>query len=343
MGIIYIQKIPSVDEILDAIPMSEELKYLKKQRDMDIQNIFQGKDKRFLLIIGPCSAHDEDAVCDYVSRLARIQEKVASEILIIPRIYTNKPRTTGTGYKGMLHQPNHHKKPDLALGIKAIRNMHIRSFRESHLSAADEMLYPGNYPYLADILAYVAIGARSVENQQHRLTVSGLDIPVGMKNPTSGDIRVMLDSICAAQTPHVFIYNEWEVSTTGNTLAHAVLRGSVDRYGNHSPNYHYDDLVEVIKLYHERKLQNPVIIVDTNHSNSGKKYKEQIRISKEIMLNRKHAARLRTAIKGLMIESYILEGAQGPDGDEYGRSITDPCLGWEDTERLILDLAEMNG
>jgi len=341
LSIIYIQKLPSPADILDNLPLSEDLKYVKKQRDMEIQNIFLGKDKRFLLIIGPCSAHNEDAVCEYVARLSKLQEKVSSKLILIPRIYTNKPRTTGTGYKGMLHQPDHQKKPDLALGLKAIRQMHIRALKESHLSAADEMLYPGNYPYLADLLSYVAIGARSVENQQHRLTVSGLDIPVGMKNPTSGDVRVMLDSVFAAQTPHVFIYNDWEVSTTGNPLAHAVLRGSVDRYGNHVANYHYDDLVELANLYEERKLQNPLVVIDTNHSNSGKKYKEQIRIAKEVMLNRRHSSLLRNTIKGLMIESYLLEGAQGPDGDEYGKSITDPCLGWEDSERLVYDLAEL--
>ena len=340
MSIVYIQKLPSVNDILEELPLSDELKYVKKQRDMEIRDIFTGEDKRFILIIGPCSAHNEDAVTEYVTRLAGLQEKVKDKLLIIPRIYTNKPRTTGKGYKGMLHQPHHQKKPDLVLGLQAIRRMHIRALSNSQLSAADEMLYPGNYPYLTDILSYVAIGARSVENQQHRLTVSGLDIPVGMKNPTSGDIKVMVDSISAAQSSHVFIYNEWEVSTTGNPLAHAVLRGAIDRYGNHIPNYHYDDLMSTAEMYAERKLENPVIILDTNHSNSGKKFKEQIRISKEVMLNRKHSDVLKGIVKGLMIESYLLEGEQDPDGNDFGRSITDPCLGWEDTERLVLDLAE---
>ncbi len=340
MGITYIKKYPSVEEILDVIPLSDELNDIKKKRDREIADVFLGRDDRFVILIGPCSAHNEDAVVEYVSRLSLLQEKVKDRLLLVPRIYTNKPRTTGTGYKGMLHQPDHQKKPDMEEGLKAIRKMHIRALSESHLSAADEMLYPGNYPYLEDILSYVAIGARSVENQQHRLTVSGLEIPIGMKNPTSGDLKVMLDSVYAAQKPHVFIYNGWEVATAGNPLAHGVLRGAIDQYGNHIPNYHYESLFQVSEMYRERELRNPSIIIDTNHSNSGKRYREQPRITKEVIRNMEHSGQFRELIKGFMIESYILEGSQPPDGNDFGRSITDPCLGWEDSERLVMDMAD---
>jgi len=340
MSIEYLQKLPSVEELLKENSLPANLKEVKDKRDQEIKNLFSGKDDRFLLIIGPCSAHNEDAVCEYVTRLAATAEKVKDKILIIPRIYTNKPRTTGLGYKGMLHQPDHQKKPDMIKGLNAIRHMHVRAISESYLTAADEMLYPGNYPFLEDLLSYVAIGARSVENQQHRLTVSGLDIPAGMKNPTSGDIKVMLDSIMAAQNSHVFVYNNWEVSTTGNEFAHAILRGSVDLYGNHVPNYHYEDLISVVNSYKKRNFDNPAIIVDTNHSNSMKKYSEQPRIINEVLQSMDHCCDLKKMIKGFMIESYLLEGSQDPLGDEFGKSITDPCLGWEDSERLIFDIAE---
>jgi 3-deoxy-7-phosphoheptulonate synthase len=341
MSLVYIQKFPSVEDILSEQPVPEKLKKIKAKRDNEIAKVFIGKSNKLILIIGPCSAHNEDAVCDYVSRLAKIQDKVKSKIIIIPRIYTNKPRTTGVGYKGMLHQPNLNEKPNMAKGLQAIRHMHIRALSESHLPSADEMLYPGNYPYLADILSYVAIGARSVENQQHRLTVSGLDIPVGMKNPTSGDIKVMIDSVYAAQNSHTFIYNNWEVFTEGNGLAHSIVRGSVDHTGKHYPNYHYEDLEKLSIMLNERKLNNPSIIIDTNHSNSGKQYKEQPRIAKEVIHSMKNSSLIHNNVKGFMIESYLLEGSQDMSNMEYGKSVTDPCLGWEDSERLIYELAEL--
>ena len=341
MSIKYIQKLPSIEEILEELPISEKAAKIKENRDHEISDIFLRKDNRFLLLVGPCSAHNEDAVCEYVARLSKIQEKVKGKILLLPRIYTNKPRTTGVGYKGMLHQPHHQKNPDMAKGLRAIRSMHIRALNESHLTAADEMLYPGNYPYLADLLSYVAIGARSVENQQHRLTVSGLDIPVGMKNPTAGDMKIMFDSIQAAHESHYFVYNGWEVYTDGNPLVHAVIRGAVDRDGNHLPNYHYEDLIKLAEMYELRGLMNPSVIVDTNHSNSGKNYAEQPRISMEIMRSRQHSSLLKKLVIGLMVESYLLEGAQDVSGNEFGKSITDPCLGWEATEKLIFDLAEV--
>lgn len=341
MSFKYLNKIPTPAEIINAMPLSEQLASIKKERDLKIRDVFNGTDPKFLMIIGPCSADDEDAVCDYVNRLAKVQEKVADKIIIIPRIYTNKPRTIGTGYKGMLHQPDPADKPNIVEGIKAIRRMHIRAIAESGLTPADEMLYPSNYSYLDDLLSYVAIGARSVENQQHRLTISGLDIPSGMKNPTSGDIEVMLNSIQAAQSSHIFIYNEWEVETSGNPLTHAILRGSVDFHGANIPNYHYEDLVQVHDAYMKRKLVNPAIIVDTNHANSAKRYKDQPRIAKEILSSMKFNPDLRKIVKGLMIESYIAEGAQSCTEGEYGKSITDPCLGWEDSFRLIMDIADM--
>ena len=341
MTINYVKKLPTVEEIYEKYPLSAELERVKRERDGEIARVFTREDNRFLMIIGPCSAHNVDAVCDYVSHLAALQEKVKDRVILVPRIYTNKPRTLGTGYKGMLHQPDHQKKSDMAAGLIAIRQMHIRALSESHLPAADEMLYPGNYPYLADVLSYVAIGARSVENQEHRLTVSGLDIPVGMKNPTDGGLKVMLDSIFAAHNSHEFAYNGWAVRTTGNPFAHAVLRGSVDREGNHIPNYHYEDLMKLARLYKERHFPNPFIVVDTNHSNSGKKYHEQVRIAREVMLNRRHSAVLRDMVRGFMVESYLVEGAQEPTGNEYGKSITDPCLGWEDSEKLVLEIADL--
>jgi 3-deoxy-7-phosphoheptulonate synthase len=292
------------------------------------------------LIIGPCSADNEDAVCEYAARLAGLQEKIREKIILVPRIYTNKPRTTGEGYKGMLHQPDPNEAPNILEGLKAIRKMHLRMLRESHMAAADEMLYPDNYPYLEDVLSYVAIGARSVENQQHRLTVSGLDVPAGMKNPTSGDLNVMLNSIQAAQQPHVFTYNGQEVRTSGNPFAHAILRGAITQYGRSIPNYHYEDMIRLALMYRERQLVNPAIIVDTNHANSGKVFTEQPRIAMEVMHSIRSSELLKDMVKGLMIESYLVEGAQDVTGSVYGKSITDPCLGWEDSEKLVLKLAE---
>jgi len=341
MSFQYVQEIPSPQEIFAAMPLSPELAEIKKKRDQEIKAAFTGENSKLVLIIGPCSAHDEEAVCDYIARLAKVQADVKDRIIIIPRIYTNKPRTTGIGYKGMAHQPKLQEKPNIVEGIKAIRKMHIRALRESYLPAADEMLYPGNYPYLADVLSYVAVGARSVENQAHRLTCSGLDIPVGMKNPTSGDMEVTLNSIQAAQAPHVFSYNRWEVKTTGNPLTHAVLRGAVDYHGLAVPNYHYEDLKLFAESYQKRGLTNPAIIVDTNHANSDKKFAEQPRIAIEVMQSRRHSSLLKDMIRGFMIESFIEEGTQKVTENVYGKSITDPCLGWKDSEKLIRDLAGM--
>ncbi len=341
MAFQYVRQMPSVKEILQTMPLSVNIKKLKQKRDEEIKAVFERRSDKFLMIIGPCSADNEDAVCDYVSRLARVQEDVKDKIIIIPRIYTNKPRTTGEGYKGMAHQPKPTEEPNMVKGLKAIRKMHIRALEESHLPAADEMLYPGNYPYLADLLSYVAVGARSVENQLHRLTVSGLEIPCGMKNPTSGDIEIMLNSVQAAQIPHIFVYNGWEVKTNGNPLAHSILRGGVDRYGTNMPNYHYEDLIRVAEAYKKRNLLNPAVIVDTNHANSNKRFHEQPRIAKEVMRSRELSRTLKNLIVGLMVESYIVEGSQKIGENVYGKSITDPCLGWEDSERLIRDIAEL--
>ncbi len=341
MSFKYVREIPNPKEILETMPLSQDLKAIKKRRDQKIKDVFTGESRRFLLVIGPCSAHDEEAVCDYISRLAKVQAEVKDKIIIIPRIYTNKPRTTGIGYKGMAHQPNPQEEPNIVEGIKAIRKMHLRALKESHLPAADEMLYPGNYPYLEDVLSYVAVGARSVENQAHRLTCSGLDVPVGMKNPTSGDLEVTLNSIQASQAPHIFSYNRWEVKTPGNPLAHAVLRGAVDPRGVAVPNYHYEDLIRFAESYRKRGLVNPAIIVDTNHANSNKKFDEQPRIAMEVMRSRRHSQLLNDMIKGLMIESFIEEGSQKVSGNVYGKSITDPCLGWKDSDKLIRDLAGM--
>lgn len=341
MSFKYIREIPQPAEILGLMPLPASLAEMKNGRDDEIRAVFTRKADKLVLIIGPCSAHDEEAVCDYISRLARVQSEVKDRIIIIPRIYTNKPRTTGIGYKGMAHQPNPQEEPNIVEGIKAIRKMHLRALKESHLPAADEMLYPGNYPYLEDVLSYVAVGARSVENQAHRLTCSGLDIPAGMKNPTSGDMEVTLNSIQAAQAPHLFSYNRWEVKTSGNPLAHAVLRGAVDPHGVNVPNYHYEDLIWFAEAYRKRGLANPTIIVDTNHANSNKKFKEQPRIAIEVMQSRQHSALLKDMIRGFMIESFIEEGSQKVTENVYGKSITDPCLGWKDSEKLIRDLAEM--
>lgn len=341
MSFDFIKKMPTPAEIKEQFPLPENLIKLKADRDLMIKDIFTGKSNKFLLVIGPCSADNEDAVCDYVSRLAGVQENVKENILIIPRIYTNKPRTTGMGYKGMLHQPDPEKKPDLLAGLLAIRKMHIRVINETGLTAADEMLYPENYRYFSDILSYVAIGARSVEDQQHRLTVSGMDIPAGMKNPTSGDFSVMLNSVIAAQAGHTFIYRGWEVKTGGNPLTHTILRGAVNKHGQCIPNYHYEDLIRLHEMYGELDLVNPAVIVDTNHSNSAKQYVEQIRISKEILHSKRHSSDINQFVKGLMIESYIEPGNQKVGEGVYGKSITDACIGWDQTERLIYDLADL--
>lgn len=341
MNMKYIKKIPTAEEIIDQIPLPNRIKIIKQNRDAEIRKILEGKDDRFILIIGPCSADNEDSVCEYIGKLAEVQEKVKDAILIIPRIYTNKPRTTGEGYKGMVHQPDPSKEPDLCEGIKAIRSLHIRALTEFHMPAADEMLYPENYTYLLDVLGYIAVGARSVENQQHRLTVSGVATPVGMKNPTSGDLTVMLNSTYAAQQSHNFIYNGWEIETTGNPLAHAILRGAVDSYGRNIPNYHYEDLINVAYEYEKLQLANPAIIVDTNHSNSLKRYTEQPRIAREVLISRTYDSLLNKMIKGLMIESYLVEGRQDiGENNVYGKSITDACLGWDATEKLIYRIAE---
>lgn len=335
------RKIPTVQEIRAMYPLSREDRRRKAENDEKISEIFTGKSSRFLLIIGPCSADRADAVVDYCRKLVEVQEKVKDKILIVPRVYTNKPRTTGDGYKGMLHQPDPTGEPNMLKGLIATRRLHIQVLEETGLSTADEMLYPGNQRYLSDVLSYVAVGARSVENQQHRLTASGQDIPVGMKNPTSGDLSVMMNSITAAQHPHTFLYENWEASSKGNPMAHAILRGYVNRHGQSSPNYHYEDLVAVSELYAETELKNPAIVVDTNHANSGKKFYEQPRIAKEVLHSMRHNRDVAKIVKGLMIESYLEDGKQGPGECTYGKSITDPCLGWEKTERLILDLAEL--
>ena len=342
MSFEYIRKLPTPDEIREEFPFPAHLTELKKKRDEEIRKVLTGESNKFLVIIGPCSADNEDSVCDYINRLAKVQDKVSDKILIIPRIYTNKPRTTGQGYKGIVHQPDPEKEPDLHDGIIAMRKMHLRAIAETHLFAADEMLYPENWGYVEDLLSYVAIGARSVEDQQHRLTVSGFDVASGMKNPTSGDFSVMLNSVYAAQHPHHFVYRGYEVETTGNPLTHVVLRGAVSKHGNTTQNYHYEDLIRLHEMYEKMDVIHPAAIIDTNHSNSGKKFKEQIRIAKEVMHNRQLSSDIRSLVKGLMIESYIEEGNQSIGDHIYGKSITDPCLGWEDSKQLIYDIAEMN-
>ena len=341
MSMHFEKKLPIPAEIKANHPISSGLRKIKENRDREIREIFTGESSRFLLIIGPCSADREDSVLEYLGLLSEMQEKVADRILIIPRIYTNKPRTTGKGYMGLLHQPDPAKRPDLLAGIIAIRELHMRSIEQTGLTAADEMLYPENYRYLDDVLSYVAVGARSVEDQHHRMTVSGMDVPAGMKNPTSGDLSVMFNSIIAAQAPHNFIYRGWDVSTDGNDLAHVVLRGSVNKHGNCLPNYHYEDLLLTARLYDRYELKNPAIIVDCNHANSNKQAPEQIRISHEVLHSRSCSPDLRKLVKGLMIESYLVSGRQdcvgGPE-HVYGQSITDPCLGWEETQNLIFDL-----
>ena len=342
MSFKFVRQLPSPDQVKEQTPMSEEMKKIKEQRDRLIQDVITGDSDKFLVIVGPCSADNEDSVCEYTNRLAKVQEKVADRLVLVPRIYTNKPRTTGEGYKGMLHQPDPEAQPDVMAGILAIRHMHMRSMEETGLTSAYEMLYPDNWHYLSDLLSYVAIGARSVENQEHRLMVSGLDIPAGMKNPTSGDFSVMLNSVVAAQGGHDFISRGWEVKTEGNPLTHTILRGAVNKHGNTIPNYHYEDLQLLLEMYEKRDLKNPAVIIDANHSNSGKKYEQQIRIVKEVLHSRLISSDIQKLVKGVMIESYLVEGSQkiGPN-HIYGKSITDPCLGWEDTEKLLYTIAEL--
>lgn len=335
------KELPLPADLKQEYPVPDSLIKIKQERDREIRAVFTGQSDKFIVVVGPCSADNETAVCEYVVRLAAVNEKVSDKLILIPRIYTNKPRTTGEGYKGMLHQPEPDKEPDLLGGIIAIRKMHIRAISESGLTAADEMLYPENRSYLDDLLSYEAIGARSVENQQHRLTASGMDIPVGMKNPTSGDFAVMLNSVIAAQHAHNFIYRGCDVTTDGNELAHVILRGGVDKYGTNIPNYHYEDMMRLLEMYQKLGLKNPAAVIDANHSNSSKQFKEQIRIVSEVLHSRRYNPDLKQLVKGVMIESYLVEGCQKIDAERvYGKSITDPCLGWEDTERLIYRIAE---
>lgn len=340
MNMIFERKLAIPKEVKQMYPLTSDLSQLVLQRGEEIKQIFSGASDKFLLIIGPCSADNEDSVIDYISRLRVLQEKVADKIFIIPRIYTNKPRTTGEGYKGILHQPDPTEKPDMLKGIITIRELHMRALRETGFSCADEMLYPENHRYLDDLLAYVAVGARSVENQQHRLTASGLDVPVGMKNPTSGDFSVMMNAITAAQHAHTFIYRGWEVHSGGNPYAHAILRGHKNKHGQSLPNYHYEDLLRLCECYQEQEYANPAVIIDTNHANSDKNPFEQIRICKEVLASCQHNGEIRRLVKGFMIESYIEDGCQKIGEGVYGKSITDPCLGWEKTERLVLDIAD---
>lgn len=341
MNMKFYRKLPIPKEIKERFPASEEVVRAREKTIKEIEDILSGKSNRFLLIIGPCSADKEEPVMDYIHRLRLLQDKVEDKIKIVPRIYTNKPRTTGEGYKGMLHQPDPNAAPDILKGLIAIRKLHMRAISETGMGCADEMLYPENHRYLSDLIAYIAIGARSVEDQQHRLTASGLAIPVGMKNPTGGDISVMMNSITAAQRSHTFLYRGWEVESAGNPFAHAILRGYVNKHGQSLPNYHYEDLEFLADRYAASGLQNPAVIVDTNHANSGKKFIEQIRISKEVIHSCNHSDEIKKLVKGLMIESYIEDGAQKIGEDVYGKSITDPCLGWEKTERLVLDIADL--
>ena len=341
MNMDFKRKLPTPKEIKEMYPLSDELLQVKAENDKEIRAIFTGESDKIALVIGPCSADREDAVLDYISRLRKVQEQVKDKVVIIPRIYTNKPRTTGDGYKGMLHQPDPNENPDMLKGLIAIRKLHMKAIAETGFSCADEMLYPENHRYLSDLLSYVAVGARSVENQGHRLTASGLDLPVGMKNPTSGDLSVMMNSITAAQHKHTFIYRGWEVQSKGNPMAHAILRGYVNKHGQSLPNYHYEDLVHLLELYNKTNLVNPGVVVDANHANSGKKWAEQVRISKEILHSTRHNKDIFKLVKGIMIESYIEDGCQKVEEGVYGKSITDPCLGWEKTERLILDIADL--
>lgn len=340
MSFKFIQEVISPSELVKAYPLPAKDALRKKERDSQIKDVITGNSDKFLVIIGPCSADNEDSVCDYISRLAKIQDKVSDKLLLIPRIYTNKPRTTGEGYKGIVHQPDPEKAPDLQEGLIAMRKMHLRAIAETGLTAADEMLYPENWPYVEDILSYVAVGARSVEDQQHRLTISGMDVAAGMKNPTSGDFSVMLNSAVAAQGKHSFLYRKWEVETSGNPLAHTILRGAVNKHGQSIPNYHYEDLIRLFDMYNERDLANPVTIIDANHANSNKQFSEQPRIVKEVLHSRRVSSDIASLVKGVMIESYIEEGSQKVGEKIYGKSITDACLGWDATEKLIYTIAD---
>lgn len=340
-NMIFKRKLPIPKEIKEQYPLTAELAQIKACRDKEIADVFTGKSSKMVLIIGPCSADREDAVLEYCERLAKLQEAVSDKLVLIPRVYTNKPRTTGDGYKGLLHQPDPRKTSDMLEGVIAIRRLHTNVLASTGLPTADEMLYPDNYRYLSDLLSYVAVGARSVENQEHRLTSSGIDIPVGMKNPTSGDISVMLNSIMAAQHPHTFIYRGWEVDTTGNPLAHAILRGYVNKHGESMPNYHFEELERLYNAYTAKGLQNMALIVDANHANSGKKYQEQPRICKEVLHSCRHSGEIKSMVKGFMVESYLEPGCQKIGDGVYGKSITDPCLGWEETIRLVQDIADL--
>ena len=340
-NMIFKRKLPIPKEIKEQYPLTAGLAQVKARRDKEIADVFTGKSSKMVLIIGPCSADREDAVLEYCERLAKLQEEVSDKLVLIPRVYTNKPRTTGDGYKGLLHQPDPRKTSDMLEGVIAIRRLHTNVLANTGLPTADEMLYPDNYRYLSDLLSYVAVGARSVENQEHRLTSSGIDIPVGMKNPTSGDISVMLNSIMAAQHPHTFIYRGWEVDTTGNPLAHAILRGYVNKHGESMPNYHFEELERLYNAYTAKELQNMALIVDANHANSGKKYQEQPRICKEVLHSCRHSGEIKSMVKGFMVESYLEPGCQKIGDGVYGKSITDPCLGWEETIRLVQDIADL--
>ena len=340
MQMTFHRKLPIPQEVKKEFPLTEHMKQVKAARDEAINAVFDGSSDKFILIVGPCSADHSEPVLEYISRLRKVQEQVSDKIIIIPRIYTNKPRTTGQGYKGMLHQPDPEAKPDMYTGIVCIRQLHLAALRDHDFSCADEMLYPDNHRYLSDLLSYVAVGARSVENQQHRLTASGVGIPVGMKNPTGGDLSVMMNAIVAAQSSHTFIYRGWEVTSAGNPYTHAILRGYLDGAGRSVSNYHYEDLLRVEELYEKSNLTNPSIIVDTNHNNSGKKYLEQIRIAKDIVHSRNQNGDIKRLVKGIMIESYLEDGACKAEEHIFGKSITDPCLGWEKTEQLILDIAD---
>ncbi len=340
MSFIFEKKVISPSELLEMYPLPEKDALTKKERDIQIKKVFTGDSDKFIVIIGPCSADNEDSVCDYINRLAKVQDKVKDKLIIIPRIYTNKPRTTGEGYKGIVHQPDPEKEPDLQEGLIAMRKMHLRAIAETGLTAADEMLYPENWPYVEDILSYVAVGARSVEDQQHRLTISGMDCPAGMKNPTSGDFSVMLNSCVAAQASHTFLYRAYEAHTTGNPLAHSILRGAVNKHGQSIPNYHYEDIVLLLEMYNERELANPAVIIDANHANSNKLYYEQPRIVREVLHSRTVNPDIAKLVKGVMIESYIEPGNQKVSDHIYGKSITDACLGWEESEKLIYTIAD---
>ena len=333
-------QLPLPEVLKQEYPLSKELQKAKLLRDQEIRRIFTGESDKFVVLVGPCSADNEDTVCEYVNRLKKVADKVSDKLMIIPRVYTNKPRTTGEGYKGMVHQPDPEKAPDMASGLRSVRKLHMEALEEFHMPAADEMLYPGNWPYMEDLLSYVAVGARSVENQQHRLTVSGFDIPAGMKNPTGGDLTVMMNSITAGQHQHDFIANGYEVKTDGNPLTHAILRGSVNRHGNNIPNYHYEDLTRVAYMYEKFQLKNPAVIVDANHSNSGKQWDQQPRIVQEVLHSRSFLPEIKSLVKGIMIESYIEDGNQSIGNGVYGQSITDPCLGWDKSAALLYRMAD---